>query len=239
MASKLFLKLIEKKQLTGNVTAFVFERPKDLIFLAGQYIRIFDSVAGESVFRDFTISSSPHEKETLTLTIKHGITEYKKTLFSMPVGTKFYVEAPMGRFYLNENETRPHVFIAGGVGVAPFFSMITSLTKQKKKLPLTLFASYSTVEDILFVQEFEKLQQECSHLQTIYTISQPEKSQTDWNGHTGHINKSLIKEYVDDISLPQFLISGPPSFVNDIEDLLTQMQVGLHQIRTEVFLGFY
>src|SRR5690242_15080457 len=130
MASKVFLTLTKKIPLTQHVTSFVFSRPHNFTFYAGQYIRVFDSVSGESIFRDFTISSSPFDKDILTLTIKHGITEYKKTLFGMPIGRKFLVEAPMGRFYLDDQEERPQVFLAGGVGIAPFVSMIAYLTES-------------------------------------------------------------------------------------------------------------
>lgn len=238
MASKLFLTLIKKVPLTHNVTSFVFERPKDFDFSPGQYVRIFDPIVGEGIFRDFTISSSPFEKQTIMLTIKHGITDYKKRLFVMPIGSKFSVEAPMGRFYLQEGEIRPQVFLAGGVGIAPFYSMVTYVTHRKSDVPVTLIASYATPEDILFASELDDLEKENKYLQVVHTISQPEKSKIAWNGHSGRINKSLLQQYIADISLPQFLISGSPSFVSDMEDLLMQMHVELNQVRTEVFLGF-
>lgn len=238
MVSKLLLTLKKKVLLTHNVTSFVFKRPNNFDFSAGQYIRIFDPVDGENVFRDFTISSSPLDKESLIVTIKQGRTEYKKRLFGMPLGTKFYVEAPMGRFYLRENEIRPHVFLAGGVGVAPFYSMIVSLAERKSDLPVTLIASYTTPEDVLFGAELESLQKQNPYLEIVHTISQPEKSKEQWQGQRGRINERLIREYIQNLSVPQFLISGSPSFVSDMEDLLLRMKVGLDQIRTEVFLGF-
>lgn len=239
MASRLSLKLHKKIPLTHNVTSFVFRRPEGFNFLPGQYVRIFDPIVGEPIFRDFSIVSSPFERNELTLVIEHSVSEYKKRLFSQQIGSEFWVEAPMGRFYLSEVEKRPQVFLAGGVGVAPFYSMIQSLTSQKKELPLVLITSYSTVEDILFAHELEDLQKQNSYLQIVQTISQPERSQTKWSGDTGRINEDLIMRYVKDIRIPQFLISGSPSFVSDMEDLLLQMGLGLNQIRTEVFLGFY
>src|SRR5579872_7472941 len=99
------LKLLKKEKIAGNAWQFTLERPKDFVFLAGQYVRIFDPVVGESVFRDFTIASSPFDRKRLTLIVKEGISEYKKHLFALEVGQALFVEAPLGRFVIQDEET--------------------------------------------------------------------------------------------------------------------------------------
>ena len=239
MVSSYSLKLLRKEKIAKSVWGFSLERPKNFTFLPGQYIRIFAPQLGENVFRDFSITSIPSDKEKITIAVKHGISDYKKNLFSISVGSELSVEAPLGRFYLQENEKHSLVFLAGGVGIAPFYSMIGDLTQNKKQISLTLFASFSTVEDILFANELKSMQTANKNLQVVHTITQKEKSLKKWNGETQRISKDLFKKYIPDLSNPKFLISGSPSFVSDMESLLLQLEVELEKIRTEIFLGFY
>lgn len=238
MALRYLLTLLAKEKIASNAWAFTLEQPEGFDFKPGQYIRIYDPIVGESVFRDFTIASSPFEKNHMLLILKEGISEYKKNLFSINVGGKLLVDAPLGRFYLHEEEKIPLVFVAGGIGITPFYSMIQYVKEKKLNLPITLIASFSRVEDMVFSTELKELEKQSSNLKIVYTITKPEQSVVHGNLHTGRISDELIQTYVHDISDPIFLISGSPSFVIDMEDLLTNMKVSSSHIRVEVFLGF-
>lgn len=235
--SRQYLTLAKKEKIVSNAWAFTFERPEHFDFLPGQYIRIFDPVVGETVFRDFTIASSPLQKESLLVIIKEGASEYKNHLFSVELGEGLVVDAPLGRFYLDDEETTPLVFIAGGVGITPFYSMI-QFAKEKLDIPMTLIASFSKREDVLFYDELKETEMNFKNLRIAYTLSQAEKPSLSWDFYTGRISERLIREYVADVSIPTFLISGSPSFVIDMEELLTSVGISSRQIRIEVFLGF-
>ena len=236
--SKYTVRLLDKEKIAQNVWKFTFTRPGSLDFVPGQYVRIFHPESEEKIFRDFSFSSSPSEIDTFSLTIKEGRSEYKKMLFSLPLQSDVPIEAPMGRFYLQEGEKKPLVFIAGGVGIAPFYSMIVNILQKHEGLPMTLFASFSTVEDVLFFNELKKIEEAHENIQIIYTITQPQKSYLQWNAHTGRISEDLIRKYVQHLSADQFLLCGSPSFVSDMENLLLKMDVSPEQLRTEIFLGF-
>lgn len=237
MASRWNPQLLKKEKIAANAWKFIFVRPSEFNFLAGQYVRIFDPIVGRQVFRDFTISSSPHQEGTFELTIEEGISDYKKHLFAIPIGSDVLMDAPLGRFVLQDLK-RPYVFLAGGVGIAPFYSMIQYLVEEKIHIPLTIFASFSTVEHVLYFNELKELAEQHLQLQVVYTISQPEKSKLQWNSHTGRISKNVIGQYVGDLNKVDYMIAGSPSFVSSMETLLLEMNVGLGQIKTDIFLGF-
>lgn len=232
-----YLTLVKKEKIVSNAWAFTFERPEHFEFLPGQYIRIFDPVVGEAVFRDFTIASSPLQKESLLLVIKEGISQYKSHLLRAEIGESLLVDAPLGRFYLLDDETSPLVFIAGGVGITPFYSMV-QFGREKLEIPMTLIASFSKEEDVLFYKEVKEIKKNTNNIEVAYTITQPSPSLAKEYFCTGRISEELIQTYVKDISIPTFLISGSPSFVIDMEKMLTDMGISSRQIRVEVFLGF-
>ena len=238
MVSRLQLRVIKKEKVAQNAWVFTLERPDNFTFSAGQYIRIYDPRVGEAVFRDFTIASSPFQKEYLLLIIKEGISEYKKHLLSIDEGKSLLVEAPLGRFSIDERETLPLVMIAGGVGITPFYSMIQFAQHKNLLIPITLIASFSKVENVLFYNELQKMKNLSNNLQVAYTITKPQVSLANWASHTGRISEKLIKVYIKDVTKQMFLISGSPSFVIDMENLLRSMKVASSQIRVEVFLGF-
>lgn len=235
MVSQLKLTLLKKEKIAKNVWLFRLKRPKNFIFFPGQYIRIFDPVLGQLIFRDFTIASSPFNQQTLDLILKEGVSDYKKNLFAVKEGKEILVNAPMGRFYLENTENSELVFLAGGVGISPFYSMLQYIQKKKLDLHVTLIVSFSSFEESIFYEELEKFSADRNVLIIpTFTKSVPK----NWKGNVGRISKELIKKYMKISKNKNFWICGSPTFVNDMESMLLMIGVSLENIRTEIFLGF-
>jgi len=235
MTSQLTLTFLTKEKIAINVWLFRLKRPENYTFFPGQYVRIFDPVEGQYIFRDFTIASSPLNHQTLDLIVKEGSSKYKEHLFAVGVGEEILVNAPMGRFYLEDTEASELVFLAGGVGISPFYSMMQYLHEKELDLPISLIVSFASPEETIF---FEKLQQ-LDKQKTIRVIPTFTKySPKNWKGEAGRISKELIKKYIVLDNKKTFWICGSPNFVADMENMLTEMNISLDKIRTEVFLGF-
>lgn len=101
---------------------------KSFSFIAGQYIRVtvpkllYDDQKGPS--RVFTIASSPNEKNKLAIAFRDSESGFKKTLLELSQGSLVEIEGPFGYFTLPKNTSRPLIFIASGIGITPFLSMI-------------------------------------------------------------------------------------------------------------------
>src|SRR5205085_724647 len=111
--------VLEKKWENKNVFSLVFKKPKNYFFYPGQYIDLELPVKDTS--RTFSFSSSPTENY-LMLTAKKGVTSYKKYMENIKPGQSFETTPPIGTFTLDDSQKA--VFIAGGVGIAPFRSII-------------------------------------------------------------------------------------------------------------------
>ena len=111
--------LIGRTEVAEGTMAFQFEKPKDFVFKAGQYIDLslsgFQPGQSNGLTHTFSIASSPSDQELLVTTRMRN-TVFKQTLSILPIGTEVKIEGPMGSFSVHKNTARPAVFLAGGIG---------------------------------------------------------------------------------------------------------------------------
>jgi len=234
-------KFIKKIKIARNIYSFYFKRPAEFDFIAGQYNRWtlpMTATDGRGSSRFFTISSPPSQKETFVVTTKIIQSDFKKELLELHENREIKIFGPMGQFVLDENNPDGNVFIAGGIGITPFHSILADAAAKNSDKLLTLFVSFPVPEDIIFFDELTQLTQAHQNIKVVYTITKPQDSQKSWNGETGRISEELIKKYVKDLSKSIFYIVGPPPIVEDTQKLLEDMKIPDDHIRTEQFSGY-
>ncbi len=134
-----------KVQVAKDAYSFYFDRKnRELDFLPGQYVRVTLQIEnpderGKSRF--FTISSSPLEKDYIVITTRVIQSSFKKTLQTLTTGIKVSFFGPTGQFVFREEEKIPHVFLAGGIGITPFHSMITYVNEKHIDVSIILFVA--------------------------------------------------------------------------------------------------
>lgn len=235
------ISFINKVQVTKDTFTFYFERPPEFEFIPGQYNRWtlpITATDGRGSSRFFTISSSPLEKEILTVTTKTIQSDFKKALLNLKENDEIKIFGPMGNFILDETNTKPRVLIAGGIGITPYHSMITYAAAKNLTIPLTLFVSFSVPEDMVFYENLKKLEEQHPSIKIIYIITKLEKSQIVWNGEKGRISQEMIKKYVSGIPNALFYVVGPPLMQEAMTKLLKDMQITEDNILTEAFTGY-
>lgn len=210
------------KQETGNIFSLVLQKPEGFSFYPGQYLDIKLPVQdpnGDT--RAFTISSSPTEN-FLMITPKKGISLFKKLLEKLKAGDEIESSHPAGTFTLDESS--PAVFIAGGVGITPFRSMIKYAVNQRLRTPITLIYSNSG-KNFPFKDDLNQFQKLLPNLKIVYHNST----------QSGRLN-SLNTEYM----LPNtiYYLAGSHSFVNSMEKILLEMKVDQTNIRYDRFDGY-
>lgn len=242
IAREFYLPFIKKEQIARDAYSFYFDRTKaDLSFLPGQYVRMtldIDNPDNRGNSRPFTISSSPLEKNHIMITTKIIESSFKERLIELASGEKVKFFGPLGGFVLKEEEKDNRVFLAGGIGITPFYSMITCANAEKLSIPITLIVSFSTIEDLVFYEELSDIAKKNLSIRVIYTVSHPEESKSKWNGEIGRISEALIKKYVSNILEPQYFIVGPPAMVAVMEEVVFKMGVPNEKIFIENFTGY-
>jgi ferredoxin-NADP reductase len=235
------LSLVKKTKHAKDIYSFYFSKPQDFDFIAGQYNRWtlpITATDGRGSSRFFTISSPPSEKDALVVTTKIIQSDFKKELLKLEVGQEIKIFGPMGQFVLDEKHEGENVFIAGGIGITPFHSTLMDAAAKKSTKQLTLFASFSVPEEVVFLNELTEAVKNYANLKVIYTITKPQESQISWNGEIGRISDVMIKKYVKNILGSIFYIVGPPPMVEGTQKLLAEMNIPNEHVRTEQFSGY-
>ncbi|MFZ2621340.1 MAG: oxidoreductase [Minisyncoccia bacterium] len=238
---RLVLTLSEKKMLPGNVYEFIWKLDKKTKFKAGQYLEWtlghkHPDIRGNRRF--FTIASSPTEND-LRLGVKFydSPSSFKKKLSSLNPGDTIIASQLAGDFTLPDDPKKKLVFIAGGIGVTPFRSMIKNLSDNNDKRNVTLFFSNRTPKDIVYKDVFDSALQKVG-LRTIYAVNDLAGDIQTPNMRVGFIDADMIKKEVPDYRERIFYISGPHGMITAFEDTLQKLGVSSSNIKTDFFPGF-
>lgn len=239
MASSCAVRLLHKEHIARDTWLFAFEKPKEFFFKPGQYVTITLPLAnGKTDSRDMSIASSPLQKELWIVTKKRSpASEFKKILLQQRAGSSIVIEGPAGGFILHEKDTLPKVFFSGGIGITPFYSMLKHASDKKIFMPLTLIASFSSQEEMIFFDELMAIANKNKNITVIYTISHPERSPS-WSGEKGRISDKLIQKYIKNIQACNPMIAGSPAMVDDVNMMLLDIGVPLEKIRLDYFTGY-
>ena len=148
--------LLGRTEVAKGTMAFQFEKPNTFVFKAGQYIDLTLSGSqpqlgpSDGITHTLSIASSPSDQE-LVVTTRMRNTVFKQAISSLPISSRVRIEGPMGSFTLHNNTARPAVFLAGGIGIAPFLSMLSYATEEKLRHPIVLFYANRYLEDAAFI----------------------------------------------------------------------------------------
>ncbi len=236
--------LLKKKTVAENTMMFEFDKPDDFIYHAGQSIDLTlinpPETDTEGNTRAFSLTSAPHE-ETLTITTRMRDTAFKRTLKSLPEGTEINLLGPFGSFMLHENTERPGLFLVGGIGITPFYSMIKDWLEKKLPHKLFLFYSNRKPEDTAFLNELTKIKNENKKFTFIPTMTNIKESKVAWSGEEGYIDEKMLKKYGSDTITnknPIYYSAGPANMVSAMRVLLNKMNISNDEVRTEEFSGY-
>ena len=235
---RLVLILKEKIQMAPDIFEFVFAPNHKFTFIPGQYMewtlshKRTDSRGNR---RYFTIAASPTE-DNVRLGVRidpDSSSSFKKALLSLTPGSKIYAGQLAGDFILPKNKSQKLVFIAGGIGITPFRSMIKNLIDKKENRDIVLFYVCSQESEFVFKDVFAKAQD--FGLKTVYVCSHPSES---WKGRSGRIDGKMIKEGAPDFKNRTYYLSGPNAMVEAYKKMLGELGIRLNKIVTDYFPGY-
>lgn len=237
---KVFLTFIEKREIAKNTYEFVFKSPVKFPFLAGQYLEWtlpHKKVDLRGVRRYFTISSSPTE-EYLRLGVKFNSpsSSFKNALAEMKPGDKILAGNLYGDFVLPEDEDK-YVFIAGGIGITPFRSMIKYLIDKNITKDIYLLYSCKFLKEVSYEQIFQDAEK--VGIKTFFVITDESESLPRTSQFIqGRITNDLIKEHISDFDNRHYFLSGPNAMVEGYKKLLKRINIPNRKIHTDYFPGF-
>ena len=227
----MILTLFNKVPRTADITSFYFKPQIPVEWEAGQYMQFtlpHDNPDDRGTGRFFTISSAPFEENIMITTRFAGdaSSTFKKALLKMEIGQSISALMAQGEFVVKDF-TKSYVFIAGGIGITPFRSILLDLdfNNQLGNMEVSLFYSNRS-NDIVFKEELDNLGLKNPILKVKYVIS-PEICDIE-----------LIKTAITDFQEKFYYISGPINMVRSIEDALGKAGVEDSRIKKDYFPGY-
>lgn len=240
--SKYVLTLKSKNKIARDTGEFVFSPNRSISFKPGQYLEwTLDHKHPDSRGnrRYFTIASSPTENNIL-LGVKFNAkrsSSFKTSLAELEEGQTIVAGQLSGDFVLPKDSKKKLCFIAGGIGITPFRSMIAYMVDKNEQRDVVLIYSCKRFDDLAYTNLIHHAHTNFG-LKTVSTLTDLDHLPPDWAGYKGFISVELLLQEVPDYLERTFYISGPPSLVSATESILYEIGVKNKNIKTDYFPGF-
>lgn len=235
------VRLAAHEEIAVGTMAFHFEKPAGFSFKPGQAIDLIlmkpPSADVASGRHTFSLVSAPFEC-ALTIATRLRDSAFKRALQALPIGAPATLEGPFGSLTLHGNRARPAVFIAGGIGITPFMSILRQAAQDQLLQRLILLYSNRRPEDAAFLAELQELERYNKNFRLLATMTEMHKSSSPWRGGTGLIDQDLVASVSKELAAPIYYIAGPPSMVAGLRNTLARAGINDDDVRSEEFYGY-
>jgi ferredoxin-NADP reductase len=233
-------KVKEKREVAKGTLMVTFDLgDEEVDFRPGQYFHVtllnppYDDEKGPR--RHITIVTSPNDRNTLGLATRLRDSAFKKGLQELEVGDEVDVEPPKGKFMLPEDTSRPLVFVAGGIGITVFWSMLQYIEEEGLPHRVTLIYSNRTREETAFFEELRAYEQRNPNFRLILTMT----DDPGWDGESRRIDPPFFRDHLgDDLDEYTFMVAGPPDMVESMKEALTEVGVAEENVLAQNFSGY-
>lgn len=217
-------RFLKSEHEVGEVYSYLLKLPDGFEWEAGQYLNYtLPGLPPSSSERLFTIASAPHEK-VLRVTTIAGISEFKNKLRLLKNGDEVEIDQ-LGGDFVWQDDGRQKLYLAGGVGVTPFRSIV--LDRHYKKLRNDSILMYAGRPDHRpFLDELE-------------AVESTDRSFIKLDYQDKRITIDEITKVVPDYKKRTIYIAGPQPFVEGLGDSLFEKGISRSQIKYDWFDGYH
>ena len=231
--------LLTKIKLAKDTMQFDFEiTAGELVFKPGQYLSIklpkVRTQGNEGNVRYFSLVSSPNETKKFSIATRLSSSAFKQYLFGMNLGEEIEVGGVGGQMILPEPADQKLVFVAGGIGITPFMSMITYALENKTGQDITLLYSNRNRASAAYIDELEKIAAVLPDFKFITTMTDDEY----WPGEKRLVDYEFVKEYVPDYKAAKYFVAGPPAMVLAMANNFDRLGITKEHFILEEFFGY-
>jgi ferredoxin-NADP reductase len=230
----------EKQEVAKGTLLVTFDLlGEEVEFQPGQYFFVTLPDIGHQddrgLRRHISVVTSPNERGVLGLCTRLRDTAFKRSLAELPVGAEVDVEEPKGDFRLPPETDQPYVFVAGGIGITVFRSMLRYIAEEQLPHRVTLVYSNRDQDSAAFLDELSELERDSPNFRLVLTMT----DDPAWDGETRRIDANFLRDHLDhDLKSFSYLIAGPPAMVEAMERTLRDAAIPEEQIRPQRFSGY-
>jgi len=227
------LESMERANQDVMVFRFRSQTKQVVDFTSGMFAMLTykDTSTGEQISRAYSIANAPPSDyfEFMIATI-HG--QMTSKLEAAKLGDIYYISAPYGQFKFDIKKCKKCLFISGGTGLAPFFSVLRYAKGIGEVIDANMLYSIKYPYEMVNKSELDSLAS--AGLKFTITVTRPQPGD-GWTGPTGHIDAEMIKKCAPDFAERACYICGPPNFVKALKDIIIGMGVDEKKIMAEMW----
>ena len=232
-----------REDLTESL-AFIWVKYNDepVDFEPGQYLTIGCESNGKLVQRPYSVASSPRDAadgyEFYIRLVNGGM--FTPLLWRLEEGHGMSMKGPKGKFVLEPQDDRQHVFISSGTGIAPFISMMKTLLHDGSPRPAIVLHGASYEYDLGYRELLEEWQRDRTYpLTYVPSVSRPSApDNAGWTGRTGRV-ETIVPQVYDELGLTTensiAYICGNPDMISSVDTLLLERGFPEEQIKKELY----
>ena len=230
----------ETREVAKGTQLVVFDlQGEEVDFRPGQYfwVELLESPHEDErgLRRHFSVVTSPTERGVLGVCTRVRDTAFKKTLAELKVGDEVEVEPPKGVYVLPEDTTPHYVFVAGGIGITVFRSMLRYIADTAEPYRVTLVYSNRDRAGTAFLDELSELEQRIPGLRVVLTMTEDE----GWEGESRFVGPELLSDHLEgELTDHTYLVAGPPPMVEAVVGQLSEAGVPEEQVLPDRFSGY-
>lgn len=234
-------RLLAQEEVAEGTLSFGLLKPPGFTFKAGQAIDLIlpgrSRRDGQDGRHAFSLVSAPYEG-ALSVATRMRDSKFKRALKALPIGSPLRIEGPFGSLTLHKDRARPAVFLAGGIGVTPFMSILRQAARDLLPQQLLLLCSNRRPEDAPFLGELRELARLNGNFRLLATMTEAGTSADPWTGETRRIGEALVRAAVSGLARPICYLAGPPALVAAMRGVLERSGIGHDDVRGEEFHGY-
>ena len=223
------LKLTAIKPEAPGVESLIFKPAEPIVWQAGQYLHYVLNHAptdDRGSDRWFTISSAPYERHIVVTTrfaSAKGST-FKKTMKALKPGDNIEITDVEGDFTVTDPK-KEYVFIAGGIGITPFRSILMQAAHEGTPLRVTLLYVNRNPR-VTYKKELESMRRRNPNF-TLHYIFSPQR-----------IDKEMIQNLAPNLKKSLVYVSGPEPMVENVGKMLKELGIARNRIKQDWFPGY-
>ena len=229
----------EKREVAKGTLLVVFDlQGEEVDFRPGQYFWVELPDRGyedeKGLRRHISVVTSPTERGVLGLCTRLRDTAFKKTLAELELGDEVEVEEPKGDYRLPEDTSSHYVFVAGGIGITVFHSMLRWIADTGAPYRVTLVYSNRDRESTAFLDELQELERTLPDFRLVTIMT----DDSGWDGESRRIDADVLRDHLGELGDSTYLVAGPPAMVEAVAGQLSEAGVPDEQVLPSRFSGY-
>jgi ferredoxin-NADP reductase len=230
----------EKRQVATGTLLVLFDLGgAELDYRPGQYFWVELLAAPyqdeKGARRHITAVTSPTERGVIGLCTRLRDSAFKRSLAELPLGAEVEIKPPEGTFVLPEESSRPLVFVAGGIGITPFRSMLRYIEDEGLPHRVTLIYSNRDLGSAAFLDELEEIERANPNVRLVATMTEDEA----WPGERRRIDAAFLRDHLGgNLNEASYMVAGPPGMAEGVSAELEKAGADAALITTDSFTGY-